>query len=108
MSEFPRTEADTAALALVVIQGREQAAEDFPNPPVPAAELRAKLERRLDALDRKVDAVDHKLSSRIEVLDYRLSSRIDALDAKISRHFTWTVGIQVAVLLAVVAALAGR
>src|SRR3990170_4643265 len=44
VSQFPRTEAEIAALALVVIQGLEQAADDFPNPPVPAAELRAKLE----------------------------------------------------------------
>jgi len=57
----------------------------------------ASLERRLDALDGKVDRFRDELSGRIE-----------ALDQKISRHFTWTVGIQVAVLLAVVAALAGR
>jgi hypothetical protein len=37
-----------------------------------------------------------------------LGDRIQALDQKVSRHFTWTVGIQVAVLLAVVAALTGR
>lgn len=46
--------------------------------------------------------------ARLEGRDHRLSSRMDALDAKISRHFTWTLGIQVAVLLAVVAALTGR
>jgi hypothetical protein len=33
-----------AALAVVVAQGLEQAAEDFPAPPLPAADLRAKLE----------------------------------------------------------------
>lgn len=44
MSQFPKTEADIAALALVVIEGLEKAAEDFPNPPVSAAELRAKLD----------------------------------------------------------------
>ena len=44
MSQFPRTEAEIAALELVVIEGLEQAADAFPNPPVPAAELRAKLE----------------------------------------------------------------
>jgi tetrahydromethanopterin S-methyltransferase subunit G len=57
----------------------------------------ASLERRMDGLDRKLDELDHKLSSRIEVLDQT-----------VSRQFTWTVGIQVAILLAVVTALAGR
>ena len=33
--------------------------------------------------------------------------RMDLLDQKTTRYFTWTTGIQVAVLLAVVAALAG-
>lgn len=42
--QFPRTEAEIAALAVVVAQGLEQAEEDFPAPPVPAADLRAKLE----------------------------------------------------------------
>ena len=44
MSQFPRAEAEIAALALVVIEGLEKAADDFPNPPVPVAELRAKLD----------------------------------------------------------------
>jgi hypothetical protein len=34
-----------------------------------------------------------------------LSGRIEALDQKVSRQFLWLVGIQVAVLLAVVGAL---
>ena len=42
--QFPRTEAEIVALAVVVAQGLEQAAEDFPAPPVPAADFRAKLE----------------------------------------------------------------
>ena len=65
-------------------------------------------EDRFANLERRIDGLDHKLSSRIEVLDHRLSGRIEALDTKISRHFIWTVGIQMAVLLAVVTALAGR
>jgi hypothetical protein len=44
VSQFPRTEAEIAALARLVIEGLEQAADDFPNPPVSPAELRAKLE----------------------------------------------------------------
>jgi hypothetical protein len=42
--QFPRTEAEIAALAVLVAQGLEEVAEDFPSPPVPAAELKAKLE----------------------------------------------------------------
>lgn len=59
---------------------------------------------RFDGLERRIDRLERRLDESTALL----SSRIDALDQKISRHFTWTVGMQVAVLLAVVAALAGR
>jgi hypothetical protein len=39
---------------------------------------------------------------------HTFDTRLVALDQKISRNFIWTTGIQVAVLLAVVTALAGR
>jgi len=41
--KFPRSEADIAALAELVVQGLEQGAEDFPSPPVPAPDLRGKM-----------------------------------------------------------------
>jgi len=44
MSRFPRTEADIAALAVLVTDGLQQAADDFPSPPVPAEELKVKLD----------------------------------------------------------------
>jgi len=44
MPRFPIAEPDVAALAALVADGLEQAAEDFPTPPVPATELRAKLD----------------------------------------------------------------
>ena len=44
MPRFPKAEPDVAALAALVADGLEQAAEDFPTPPVPATELRAKLD----------------------------------------------------------------
>lgn len=44
MARFPRTENDVAGLAVVVSDGLQQAADDFPSPPVPADQLRAKLE----------------------------------------------------------------
>lgn len=63
-------------------------------------------------LDQKVDRVREELmganaatNARIEALDQRLSGRLEALDRKVSTHFTWLVGIQVAVLLAVIGAI---
>ena len=41
--QFPRSEADIAALAQLVALGIEQAVDDFPSPPVPAPDLRAKM-----------------------------------------------------------------
>jgi hypothetical protein len=43
--EFPRSEAEIKELAVAVAQGFEDSADRFPSPPVPAAELRAKLDR---------------------------------------------------------------
>jgi hypothetical protein len=43
MPRFPIAEAEIAALAALVVEGLEQAVEDFPTPPVPATELRAQL-----------------------------------------------------------------
>ena len=77
------------------------------------------LSARIDALDQKVDRFRAELSgridsisARIDVLDQKvdrfrgeLSGRIDALDQKMSRQFVWLVGIQVAVLLAIIGAL---
>ncbi len=39
--QFPRSEAEIAKLTVAVAQGLEDAAQDFPAPPVPPAELRA-------------------------------------------------------------------
>jgi hypothetical protein len=41
----------------------------------------------------------------VATLDQRISSRIETLDTKMSRQFTWIVGIQVAMLIAVIGAL---
>ena len=37
-----------------------------------------------------------------------LEARIDRLDDKVSRYFTWLVGIQIGVLIAVIGALLRR
>jgi hypothetical protein len=41
----------------------------------------------------------------VATLDERISARIETIDAKLSRQFTWIVGIQVAMLIAVIGAL---
>jgi hypothetical protein len=41
----------------------------------------------------------------VATLDERISARIETLDSKMSRQFTWIVGIQVAMLIAVIGAL---
>ena len=62
-------------------------------------------------LDAKVASVESRLTAKIESVENRLTTRIDdaegRLTTKIDRHFTWLVGIQVAVLIALVGALLG-
>lgn len=92
-----------------------------------------KLDRGIEFLSGRIDALDQALSGRIDTLDQALSGRIDALDQKIDRvrvelstrmdtmdtkfdrmndrmgvQFRWLVGIQVAVLVVVVGALLSR
>lgn len=60
-----------------------------------------KLREAIRHLDQKVDRIREELAARIGQVDLG----IDALDQKVSRHFMWLVGIQIAVLLAVIGAL---
>jgi hypothetical protein len=60
----------------------------------------AYLEGRLEDHAGTVGAVQQEMPN--------LSAKITGLDQKVDRQFIWTVGIQVAVLLAVVGALASR
>ena len=96
--------------------------------------LDGKVDRRLDALDLRFDATDRRFEAidrRFEVIDRRFEAidrrfeaidlRFDAidrrfegfdqrlarLDDKMSRQFLWLMGVQVAVLIAVISALAG-
>jgi DNA anti-recombination protein RmuC len=56
-----------------------------------------------DQMNRRFEQVDHRF---VELQD-QMNRRFDAVGQKIDRHFTWLVGIHVAVLLAVVSALVG-
>src|SRR6185436_2921636 len=54
--------------------------------------LRTDMNRRFEQIDQRFDRID---------------GRIESLDAKVDRQFTWLVGLQMATLLAVVAAVLG-
>jgi hypothetical protein len=45
------------------------------------------------------------LSTRIDALSSRIDAMSDRFDEKMSRQFTWIVGIQMATMLAIIAAL---
>ena len=77
----------------------------------------------LSNLDVKVESVESKLAAKIETVESRLTARIDGVESrltaridgvegriteKIDRHFTWLVGIEITVLLALISALLRR
>lgn len=68
--------------------------------------MRAELCGRIDALDAKV--VREELAKRIEAVQADVAGRIESLRKQDSRYLTCTIGIQVAVLLAVIAPLSSR
>jgi hypothetical protein len=81
------------------------------NSTMPTIEERvAYLEGRLE--DR-VASIGHlrsdtqQFGENVRVLRERMDQRFDTLDAKVDRHFTWVVGIQLALLVSVVGALVG-
>ena len=64
--------------------------------------VRHELASHIGALDQTVDRFRDERAGRVSSLDGRLNARIDGLVLKISRQFSWLVGIQVAVLIAVI------
>ena len=66
-------------------------------------ELRADTNGRFNELRLDMDTRFADVNNRFDEVNRRLA----ALDQKSDRHFTWLVGTQVAVLLAVVGALLG-
>ena len=55
-----------------------------------------------------VEAAIHHLEQRTDARFDAVDRRFEALDDKISRQFTWLVGIQITTLVAIVAALISR
>ncbi len=63
-----------------------------------------RIDKRFEAIDRRFEAIDR----RFEVIDRRFEAierRIDTLDQKFSKYFLWMIGIQVSVLLAIIATM---
>jgi predicted RNase H-like nuclease (RuvC/YqgF family) len=56
-----------------------------------------RIDRRFEAIDRRFEAIDR----RFEAMDRRFES----IDQKFSKYFLWIIGIQVSVLLAVIASM---
>jgi hypothetical protein len=65
--------------------------------------MRSGVDRRFEQVDRQFDVVHGQLGE----LRSDTNRLIEALDVKIDRHFTWVVGIQVALMVAVIGAMAG-
>jgi hypothetical protein len=62
------------------------------------------LSQAIDRLQASLAGFEHRVDRRFEGVDRRL----DALDAKVSRNFTWLVGLHITTLTAIVAALLAR
>ena len=70
-----------------------------------------RLEQRIDARFSSIDARFSSIDARFSSIDARFNSidaRFNALDDKISRQFLWLVGIQITILVAVLAAALSR
>ena len=64
------------------------------------------VEERVASLEARMDAVT-ELRTLITDLRGDMNRRLAALDEKGDRHFTWLAGVQIALLLGMVGALAG-
>jgi DNA anti-recombination protein RmuC len=82
-----------------------------------SAELRADMNRQFDVMNGQLGELRSDMNQRFEHVDRRFEQvdrrfeqaeyRFQALDAKGDRHFTWIVGVQVALMLAVIGAMMG-
>lgn len=70
------------------------------------------LDRRVDSLERRMDARFESLDQRLEAFERRVDARFEAMDRRfeaietsMAKQFRWLVGGQVTLLVAVVGAL---
>jgi chaperonin cofactor prefoldin len=59
--------------------------------------LEQRIDNRFETIDKRFEAIDR----RFEAID----RRFEAIDQKFSKYFLWIIGIQVSVLLAVIASM---
>ncbi len=70
-----------------------------------------RIDKRFEAIDRRFETIDRRFEAierRFEAIDRRfedIDKRFESIDQKFSRYFLWIIGIQVSVLLAIVASL---
>jgi hypothetical protein len=76
MARFPSREAEVAALASEIINGLTENAEDFPAPPLGAAELQAKLDAYRKAHEAAV-LIQSKAAEAFDLKDEALASLSD-------------------------------
>lgn len=58
--------------------------------------------------DSKMIAFEQRIDRRFEAIDRRFEAidrRFEAIDQKFSKYFLWIIGIQISVLLAVIASM---
>ena len=63
---------------------------------------------RIDALSARIDSLADSLNARMDTLNERIdrtNARIDELDRKFSRYFLGIFGIQITILLSIIATL---
>jgi uncharacterized coiled-coil protein SlyX len=66
--------------------------------------LRA-IQDAIASLDRRVTALDQKIETKVDALDVRIETKVDALDHKLDQRFAWLMGIQVTTTLALLGAM---
>lgn len=73
--------------------------------------LEARMDRRFEAVDLRLQGFEDRVDRRFEGIDRRLQGldrRLDVMDEKHSRYFVWMLAAQVTTLAAVVTAFVAR
>ena len=71
-------------------------------------DVRNDMNRQFAQVDADVSELRADLNRQMTELRGDISRRIDTLDNRHDRHFTWLVGLQLTLMIAVIAALLGR
>jgi hypothetical protein len=73
--------------------------------------FQAQVDARFNAVDARFTALEQRFDARFNAVDARFNTvdtRFTSLEEKMSTQFLWIIGIQVTVLIAVVAAMLSR